>query len=46
MSDVTKQDLTPEEKAKSYSKYFYRQPTPPAPERVAAMDKPLESIAH
>jgi hypothetical protein len=42
MSDVIRQDLTPEEKAKPYSKYFYRQPVTPPPERVAAMDKPID----
>jgi len=42
MSDVTKQDLTPEEKVKPYSKYFYRQPAPPSPEKLAVMDKPMD----
>jgi hypothetical protein len=37
-----KRDLTPEEKAKSYSKYYYRQPAPPLPERVTAMAKPID----
>jgi phloretin hydrolase len=36
-----KQDLTPDEKSKAYSKYFYRAPNPPAPERITAMDKPI-----
>ena len=36
-----KKDLTPDEKKKPYSKYFYQKPFPPAPERVAAMDKPI-----
>lgn len=51
MSEFQK-DLTPDEKAKLYSKYFYRKPVQPAPERLAAMavsidpDKalPLERI--
>ena len=42
MGDVTKRDLTPEENAKPYSKYFYRQPATPPPERLAAMDKPID----
>ncbi len=42
MSDVKKADLSPEEKKKPYSKYFYRQPTPPAPERVSAMNRPID----
>jgi hypothetical protein len=41
VSDLIK-DLTPEEKAKPYSKYFYRKIVPPAPERLAAMDKPMD----
>jgi hypothetical protein len=41
VSDLIK-DLTPEEKAKSYSKYFYRKLVAPAPERLAAMDKPMD----
>jgi hypothetical protein len=40
--DAKKGDLTVDEKAKPYSKYFYRQPVPPAPERVAAMGKPID----
>jgi len=43
MGDVTKRDLTPEENARPYSKYFYRQPSAPPPERLAAMDKPIDS---
>jgi hypothetical protein len=42
MNDVNRRDLTPEEKEKPYSKYFYRQPAPPAPERIAAMDRPID----
>jgi hypothetical protein len=42
MSDFVKHDLTPEEKAKPYSKYFYKPPAPPAPERMAAMDRPID----
>ena len=42
MGDVRKGNLTPEEKSKPYSKYFYRQPTPPSPERIAVMDKPID----
>jgi hypothetical protein len=37
-----KKDLTPEEKAKPYSKYFYRKAAAPAPERIAAMDQPID----
>jgi len=37
-----KTDLTAEEKAKPYSKYFYRPPALPAPERVALMEKPID----
>jgi hypothetical protein len=40
--DELKRDLTPEEKAKSYSKYFYREPAPPAPERLAPIEKPMD----
>lgn len=42
MNEIKREDLTPEEKAKPYSKYFYRKPTPPSPERVAAMEKPID----
>ena len=42
MSDVKREELTPEEKAKPYSKYFYRKPAPPAPEKLAVMDKPID----
>lgn len=42
MSELKRGDLTPEEKAKPYSKYFYRRPAPPAPERLAAMEKPMD----
>ena len=41
MNDLLK-DLTPEEKAKPYSKYFYRKIVTPVPERLAAMDKPMD----
>ncbi|MBP1708197.1 MAG: hydrolase [Chloroflexi bacterium] len=41
MDDLRK-DLTPEEKARPYSKYFYRKIVPPAPERLAAMDKSMD----
>jgi hypothetical protein len=37
-----KRDLTPEEKAKPYSRYFYRKPVPPAPERLAPIEKPMD----
>jgi hypothetical protein len=37
-----KKDLTPDEKTKPYSKYFYQNPSPPAPERIAAMDRPID----
>ena len=42
MGDVTRQDLTPEEKAKPYSKYFYRKPYAPPKESLAAMGKPID----
>jgi hypothetical protein len=35
-------DLTAEEKAKSYSKYFYRKIVAPTSERLAVMDKPMD----
>ena len=35
-------ELTPEEKAKPYSKYFYRTPTPPPTEWLAAMSDPVD----
>jgi hypothetical protein len=35
-------DLTAAEKAKPYSKYFYRPPAQPVPERLAVMDKPMD----
>lgn len=37
-----KRDLTEEEKAKPYAKYFYRPPAPPAPEALARMEKPID----
>ena len=42
MQDVKMSDLTPEEKARPFSKYFYKPLTPAAPERVAAMDRPID----
>lgn len=42
MPDVKMTDLTPEERARPYSKYFYRPLAPPAPERVAAMASPID----
>ena len=33
-------DLTPEEKAKPYSKYFYQEPAPPAPELARLLQDP------
>jgi phloretin hydrolase len=44
MTDLTRQDLTLEEKAKPYAKYFYRQPAAPDPARVAAMDNPMDPV--
>ena len=41
--DDLKKDLTAEEKARSYSKYFYRKVVPPLPEKLAAMDRPMDS---
>ncbi len=35
-------DLTPEEQAKPYSKYYYRPPAVPDAARVAAMDNPID----
>lgn len=37
-----RKDLTAPEKAKPYSKYYYREPKPPAPEKLAAMEKPID----
>jgi phloretin hydrolase len=37
-----KKDLTENEKAKPYSKYFYRDPVLPAPDRLAALNKPMD----
>ena len=37
-----KKDLTAEEKAKPYSKYFYRKPALPAPVRLAALERPID----
>ena len=36
-------ELTPEEKAKPYSKYFHNAPTPPPAEWLAAMNEPVDS---
>ncbi len=36
-------DLTPEEKAKPYSKYFYRPPAAPDPACLAAMSEPIDT---
>jgi phloretin hydrolase len=35
-------ELTPEEKAKPYSKYFYKKPTPPVPGALDKMEKPMD----
>ncbi|MCL6476901.1 MAG: hydrolase [Peptococcaceae bacterium] len=35
-------ELTSEEKAKPYSKYFYKEPKTPDPEKLALMDKPID----
>jgi phloretin hydrolase len=40
--DDLKRDLTNEERAKSYSKYFYREIVPPKPESLAVMDRPMD----
>lgn len=40
--DTLNQDLTAEEKAKSYSKYFYQKVVPPKLESLAVMDKPMD----
>jgi hypothetical protein len=37
-----KQDLTEDEKVKPYSKYFYRIPVLPLPNKLAALDKPMD----
>jgi hypothetical protein len=42
VNDIKRIELTPEEKAKPYSKYFYKEPSSPAPERLALMDKPMD----
>ncbi len=42
MPDVTKQDLSPDEKALPYAKYFYRELAPPDPARVAKMAQPID----
>lgn len=42
MNDGKNGELTPEEKSKPYSKYFYRQPASPAPKSVTLMDKPID----
>ena len=35
-------ELTPEEEAKPYSKYFYKELTPPAPGALEKMEKPMD----
>ena len=42
MSQEYARDLTAEEKAKPYAKYFYATPAPPPPERLAAMERPVD----
>jgi hypothetical protein len=37
-----RKDLSAAEKAKPYAKYYYREPTAPAPEKLAAMAKPID----
>jgi hypothetical protein len=41
-SQIRDPELTPEEKAKPYSKYFYKKPTPPAPGALGRMEKPID----
>ena len=43
MSVEIKQDLTPEEKAKSYSKYFYRPPVDLPADILAELSKPADN---
>lgn len=35
-------ELTPEEKAKPYAKYYYRKPAPPAPGALEKMESPMD----
>ena len=35
-------ELTPEEKAKPYAKYFYNEPVPPDPAAFEPMEKPMD----
>jgi hypothetical protein len=35
-------ELTPEEEAKPYAKYFYRKPTPPDPAALKRMENPID----
>jgi hypothetical protein len=42
MQDVKMTDLTPDEIARPFSKYFYKPLAQPAAERVAAMDRPID----
>ena len=37
-----KKDLTEDEKAKPYSKYFYRDPKLPSPDKLAVLNKPMD----
>ena len=43
MVEEAKRDLTAAEKAKPYSKYYFRPIVPPSPEKVAAMDRPIDA---
>lgn len=38
----TLKSLSPEEKAKPYSKYYYMEPAAPPPEMIEAMEKPMD----
>jgi phloretin hydrolase len=44
MSDVTKAELTIEEKAKPYSKYYYTKPAQPDPKKLEVMEKPMDPL--
>lgn len=37
-----RKDLSAAEKAKPYAKYYYREPKAPAPDKLAAMEKPID----
>ena len=39
---LLERDLTSEEEAKPYAKYYYRDPSPPDPEKDAAMEEPID----